>query len=220
MATLQLLATTDPFKSLAFIALANICQCTFSVFLLDGILTESALIRLFVRFGLLARPAQMVGFRLAALAENLLTFRTVNPVKRHVQCCSITDFFPSVIFETNVNVSLFKCENMPAHTLFDRVVLCAENAHLVFLNFIFFLFGYVLIVFPLSDLNLAFTATGLLTILEGLDDVFSHARLVSWVEALSRLKHVLLLIIIDWHLADNTQRLLVLFKQHELVALV
>jgi hypothetical protein len=119
-----------------------------------------------------------------------------------------------VVFETYVDTTLFKSENVPTDTLFDRVVLSAENCHLVLLDFVFFLTGYVFVVLPLSDLDLAFTAARLLTVLKRLDDVLSHASLVSRVEALSRLEHILLFIIINLLFADNTDRLAILFVHH------
>jgi hypothetical protein len=131
-----------------------------------------------------------------------------------VQGCLITDFFALVVFETYVDTTLFKSENVPTDTLFDRVVLSAENCHLVLLDFVFFLTGYVFVVLPLSDLDLAFTAARLLTVLKRLDDVLSHASLVSRVEALSRLEHILLFIIINLLFADNTDRLAILFVHH------
>lgn len=131
-----------------------------------------------------------------------------------MQGCLITDFFALVVFETYVDTTLFKNENVPTDTLFDRVVLSAENCHLVLLDFVFFLTGYVFVVLPLSDLDLAFTAARLLTVLKRLDDVLSHASLVSRVEALSRLEHILLFIIINLLFADNTDRLAILFVHH------
>ena len=131
-----------------------------------------------------------------------------------MQGCLITDFFAFVVFETYVDTTLFKNENVPTDTLFDRVVLSAENCHLVLLDFVFFLTGYVFVVLPLSDLDLAFTAARLLTVLKRLDDVLSHASLVSRVEALSRLEHILLFIIINLLFADNTDRLAILFVHH------
>jgi len=131
-----------------------------------------------------------------------------------VQGCLITDFFALVVFETYVDTTLFKSENVSTDTLFDRVVLCAENCHLVLLDFVFLLTGYVFVVLPLSDLDLAFTAARLLTVLKRLDDVLSHASLVSRVEALSRLEHILLFIIINLLFADNTDRLAILFVHH------
>jgi hypothetical protein len=131
-----------------------------------------------------------------------------------VQGCLITDFFALVVFETYVDTTLFKNENVPTDTLFDRVVLSAENCHLVLLDFVFLLTGYVFVVLPLSDLDLAFTAARLLTVLKRLDDVLSHASLVSRVEALSRLEHILLFIIINLLFADNTDRLAILFVHH------
>jgi hypothetical protein len=43
---------------------------------------------------------------------------------------------------------------------------------------------------------------------------------MSWMEALCRLKHILLLVIIDWHFAHHAQRLLVLLIHHELIAFI
>jgi hypothetical protein len=138
----------------------------------NGVFAESALVRLFVGFGLFTSFAQMVRFCFTIVTKDLLAFRAIDPVKGHMQGCLVTDFFTSVVLEADIDAALFKCEYMPTRTLSDRVVLCAENAHLMLLDLIFFLLCDVLIVFPLCDLHLALTASWCLIILEGLDDVF------------------------------------------------